>query len=144
MTSNALKYQARLQEWTAAIQECRGSGLPVKQWCRNHGITTTTYYRWERELLVLTGGTRNKPHPAGTTTFAELPIPRQQCRTVSERSATIHINDAAIDIYAECFDLRDYVTVAGFGTHVLSGSDLGSEFLGMIDSWISAIGAIVN
>jgi transposase-like protein len=99
MTSNALKHQARLQEWTVAIQECRSSGLPVKQWCRNQGITTTTYYRWERELLALTGGTRNKPQLASTTTFAELPAPRQQCRTVSELSATVHINDVAIDIY---------------------------------------------
>ncbi|MEG0835320.1 MAG: hypothetical protein RR413_07720, partial [Christensenellaceae bacterium] len=93
MTSNALKHQARLQEWTVAIQECRSSGLPVKQWCRNSGITTATYYRWERELLALTGGTRSKLHPASPTTFAELPAPRQPCRTVSERSATVRIND---------------------------------------------------
>jgi transposase-like protein len=99
MTSNALKHQARLQEWTAAIEECRSSGLPVKQWCRNRGITTATYYRWERELLALTSGTRSKPQPAGTTTFAELPAPRQPCRTVSERSATVHIHDVAIDIH---------------------------------------------
>lgn len=99
MTSNALKHQAKLQEWTIAIQECRSSGLSVKQWCRNRGITTTTYYRWERELLALTGGARNKLQLANTTTFAELPVPRQQCCTVSEHSATVRINDIAIDIY---------------------------------------------
>lgn len=84
MTANALKHQAKLQEWTEAIQVCRSSGLSVKQWCRNRGVTTTTYYRWERELLELAGGTRNKPQLANTTTFAELPAPRQPCRTVSE------------------------------------------------------------
>ena len=99
MTSNVLKHQAKLQEWAVAIQECRSSGLPVKQWCRNRGITTATYYRWERELLALTGGTRNKPQLTATTTFAELPAPRQACRTVPEQSATVHINDIAIDIY---------------------------------------------
>lgn len=99
MTANALKHQANLQGWAAAIQECRSSRLSVKQWCRNRGITTTTYYRWERELLALTGGTRNKPQLAGATIFAELPTPRQPCRTVSERSATVHINDIAIDVY---------------------------------------------
>lgn len=99
MTSNALKHQARLQEWTVAIQECRSSGLPVKQWCQNQGITTTTYYRWERELLALTGGTRNKPLLASTTTFAELPAPRQQGPTVPELSDPVHIKDVAIDIY---------------------------------------------
>jgi hypothetical protein len=99
VTSNALKYQARLQEWTTAIRECRSSGLPVKQWCRNRGITTTTYYHWERELLALTRGTRSKPQIASATTFAELPAPRQQCRTVSKLSAAVHIHDVAIDIY---------------------------------------------
>ncbi len=99
MTSNVLKHQAKLQEWTVAIQDCRSSGLSVKQWCRNRGVTTATYYRWERELLALTGGTRNKPQLAAPTTFVELPAPRQPCRTVSEQSATVYINDIAIDIY---------------------------------------------
>ena len=62
-------------------------------------MTTATYYRWERELLALTGGRRSKPQLASPTTFAELPAPRQPCRTVSERSATVRINDFAIDIY---------------------------------------------
>ena len=44
MTSNGLKHQANLREWAVAIQECRSSGQSVKQWCRNRGITTTTYY----------------------------------------------------------------------------------------------------
>ena len=52
MTSTELKHQARLQEWTMAIQECRGSGLSVRQWCREQGVTTTTYYRWERKWLI--------------------------------------------------------------------------------------------
>ena len=99
MTSNGLKHQANLREWAVAIQECRSSGQSVKQWCRNRGITTTTYYRWERELLALSGGTRNKPQLVGTTTFAELPAPRQQCRTVAQQAATVHVNDIAIDIY---------------------------------------------
>lgn len=46
--------------------------------------------------------------------------------------------------YAECLDLRDYVTVTDFGAHVLSGSDLGSSLLGAIDAWIAAIGAMTS
>ena len=99
MTSNQLKHQAKLRDWSAAIQECRSSGLSVKQWCKNRGITTTTYYRWERELLTLAGGKRNKPRLATTTTFAELPMPQEQCRTVAQQAATVHLNDIAIDIY---------------------------------------------
>ncbi len=99
MTSNTLKHQAKLQEWRVAIQECRSSGQSVKQWCRQRGVTTTTYYRWERELLTLASGARNEPQITDTATFAELPAPQQQSRTVSEQAATVHINDVAIDIY---------------------------------------------
>ncbi len=53
MTSTELKHQARQQKWVAAIQNCRSSGLPVRQWCKQRGITPSTYYRWEREVLSI-------------------------------------------------------------------------------------------
>ena len=100
MTVVELKHQAKLQEWAGAIQECRSSGLSVRDWCRGRGVTTTTYYRWERQLLSLAGGLRSKPQQlAGATTFAELPAPQGQCHPVAKQAATVHINDAAIDIY---------------------------------------------
>ena len=55
MTSAELKHRARLQEWSARIQDCRGSGLSVRAWCRQEGITAATYYRWEREVLAVAG-----------------------------------------------------------------------------------------
>ena len=100
MTSNQLKHQAKLQEWAGAIQECRSSGLSVRDWCRGRGVTTTTYYRWERQFLSLAGGLRSKPQQlADTTTFAELPAPQEQYRPVSQQAATVRINGVAIDIY---------------------------------------------
>ena len=42
MTSTELKHQARQQKWVAAIQNCRSSGLPVRQWCKQRGITPST------------------------------------------------------------------------------------------------------
>ena len=73
MTSTELKHQARLQEWSAAVKDCRSSGISVRQWCRERGITTTTYYRWERELLAAANTTPALP----TAVFAELPRPKQ-------------------------------------------------------------------
>ena len=99
MTTNKLKHQANLQKWAGAIQECRSSGQSVKQWCLDYGITTTTYYRWERELLGIAGESRNTVQSAGTVTFAQLPAPRQQCCKGSEQAATIHIQDVTVDIY---------------------------------------------
>ena len=100
MTSNELKHEAKKQEWNIAIQECRGSGLSVSEWCRQRGVTTTTYYRWERELL--TGVRRNGTPPSTTMTFAELPVPKQVSCNVAERCATLHIGEASLDIYPGC------------------------------------------
>ena len=33
------------------IIECRSSGKSVKEWCKEHGLDFTTYYRWERKIL---------------------------------------------------------------------------------------------
>lgn len=100
MTSAELKHRAKLQEWSARIQDCRSSGLPVRAWCRQERINATTYYRWERELLT---GVRKNGAPSSTAvTFAELPAPKQVSRNVAERSATLHIGNASLDIYPGC------------------------------------------
>ena len=98
MTSTELKHQARLKEWELAIQECRSSELSVKQWCRERGITTTTYYRWERE--VLSSATPRLPE-AAPEVFVEIPNPSRQCQNVAEPSATLRIGESSIELYQE-------------------------------------------
>ena len=100
MTSNELKHQAKLQEWTARIQDCCSSGLSVRAWCRQKEINATTYYRWERELLAAAGTAPRSSKPA--ITFAELPAAKQMSRNIAERSATLHIGNASLDIYSGC------------------------------------------
>ena len=100
MTSTELKNQAKLQEWSARIQDCRSSGLSVRAWCRQEGVNATTYYRWEWELLALA-----ETEPCSSVSavrFAELPAPKQVSRNVAERSATLHIGNASLDIYPGC------------------------------------------
>ena len=100
MTSNALKQEAKKQEWSIAIQDCHSSGQTVRAWCRQEEINVATYYRWERELL---SATETVPH-AGVPTvrFAELPTPMKASRNVAERSSTLHIGNASLDIYPGC------------------------------------------
>ena len=100
MTSAELKHRAKLQEWSARIQDCRSSGLSVRAWCRQEEINAATYYRWERELLT---GVRKNGAPSSTAvTFAELPAPKQVSCNVAERCATLHIGNASLDIYPGC------------------------------------------
>ena len=98
MTSTELKHQARLKEWALAIQECRSSGLSVKQWCRERGITTTTYYRWEREAL---SAAAPRLPEAAPEVFVEIPNPARQCRNVAGHSATLRIGENSIEFYQE-------------------------------------------
>ena len=100
MTSNELKHEAKKQEWSIAIQECWGSGLSVSEWCRQRGVTTTTYYRWERELLATAETVPRSSVPA--VRFAELPAPKRVSRNIAECSATLHIGSASLDIYPGC------------------------------------------
>ena len=101
MTSTELKHQARLREWAEAIQDCRSSGLSVRQWCRERGTTPTTYYRWERELLSV-ASTAKALSETPAVAFAELPVPKQVCCNTTERSATLRIGNASLDIYPSC------------------------------------------
>ena len=32
------------------IKACNGSGIPKRQWCREHGISYSTFMRWQRSL----------------------------------------------------------------------------------------------
>lgn len=47
-----MKHRAKLQEWSEKIAECRGSGKNVKEWCREQGINTKTYYYWEKAYVT--------------------------------------------------------------------------------------------
>ena len=100
MTSNELKHEAKKQEWSMSIQECRGSGLSVRAWCRQEEINAATYYRWERELLALA-----ETEPCSSVSavrFAEIPAPKRVPCSVAERSATLHIGNGSLDIYPGC------------------------------------------
>lgn len=101
MTSNALKHEAKKQEWSIAIQDCRSSSLSVREWCHQQGITTTTYYRWERELLSA-ANSKAPQAEASVVRFAELPAPKQVSHNIAECSATLHIGSASLDIYPGC------------------------------------------
>ena len=51
MGTREKNHQEKLVAWTKWVLECRESGMPVKQWCAEKGCSTTTFYRWEREIV---------------------------------------------------------------------------------------------
>ena len=67
-----LKHAAKVQEWSVRIAECRGSGIGVKAWCREHGIALKTYYNWEREIVREATQQYALPAPAQGDTFIRV------------------------------------------------------------------------
>lgn len=50
MNTKVVAHQYKLQQWTALIQECRSSGMKVKDWCKERDINKDTYYYWFSEV----------------------------------------------------------------------------------------------
>ena len=98
MTSMELKHKAKLKEWSEKIQECRSSELSVTQWCRLQGCTTTTYYRWERELLSLAeAGPKRLEAPV--MEFEALPAALQPQPRKMERFVTVRVKGSVIEFH---------------------------------------------
>lgn len=46
-----IKLAGRMQECSGRIAECRSSGMSVRAWCSEQGISVQTYYRWEKRFV---------------------------------------------------------------------------------------------
>ena len=58
-----IKVAGRLQEWSVRIAECRSSGMSVRAWCGEQGISVQTYYRWEKRFVEKATQQINLPAP---------------------------------------------------------------------------------
>lgn len=47
----AMSKRGRLEQWSRKIVACRGSGMTVRAWCQENGISEKTYYYWQRRLF---------------------------------------------------------------------------------------------
>ena len=39
----------RLARWLPIIEECAASGMPKKDWCKEHNIELKKFYYWQRK-----------------------------------------------------------------------------------------------
>ena len=68
------KHQADLQLRRQSVLECRNSGLTVKQWCADHQIDPSTYYRWQKEVWDYETQSLI-PAETAPVRFAEITVP---------------------------------------------------------------------
>ena len=48
-----LNEQNKLALWAERVSECRNSGQSVLAWCKEHGICSQTYYKWQKRLFTM-------------------------------------------------------------------------------------------
>ena len=83
--------QERLENWTARIMACRSSGMTVRAWCRENGLSEKTYYYWQRRLFQ----TLSEQQKVYETAFAEVTPP--VCS--GNVAVTVRIAGAVADIH---------------------------------------------
>lgn len=78
----------RAQVWGRRIAACRSSGMTVREWCGQEGLSEKTYYYWQHKLYQMV---------SEETSFVE--IPADQCSSGSEVVATVQFGNMRADIH---------------------------------------------
>lgn len=78
----ALNHQNKAAQWAERIAECRSSAQTVKAWCKEHGISEPTYYKWQRRLFETANAAREPQ-------FVEVTPVQASC--VGDAAVTVRI-----------------------------------------------------
>ena len=90
MTIRGAGKMVNLQVWSQRVAECRGSGLPVSRWCREHGINVKTYYNWQKKVFeAMVEEQQDGPR------FARVSTQQPE----NNVAATVRIGPASVDVY---------------------------------------------
>jgi hypothetical protein len=83
-----VKREYQLQEWSGMLRERKESGLSVKAWCSERGITEHAYYYRLRQLRQMACNALEQAQPAQ---LAEVPLAPK----VSENQAVLRLTTSA-------------------------------------------------
>ena len=82
--------QAKLAQWAQVVSQCRGSGMPVRQWCQANAVNISSYYKWQRKVYAAAQAQQER-------SFVEVtPV---QPTAVGGVAVTVRIGGAEIDIH---------------------------------------------
>ena len=82
--------QEKLSLWGERIRACRSSGQTVQRWCSDNGVSTGSYYKWQRLLFELASA-EHAPR------FVELGNETAGSRN-SSTVAVLHMGGAEVDL----------------------------------------------
>jgi hypothetical protein len=94
MNSVVVSKQYRLSQGAAMVKACEESGLQIREWCSQNGVTKDKYYYWKRKLRDICIDSMDVP------SFVDISAVRH-ADTASETgaSASVNIDGIKVDIY---------------------------------------------
>ncbi len=102
-----LNHRKNLARWQQLVYECRNSGMTVRAWCAQHGITEKAYYYrqrkvWEavRQLEIVQEAPRQAALPAIIPCSRPLPLAHED----SARTPALVLRNQnwTVEVAAEC------------------------------------------
>jgi len=91
------KYQRRSQsDWQRILQQQKSSGLNVKAFCQQQALSSKTFYKYRRDLLVLP----DSEVPA--TSFIKMTKPARQATDLTDTMGVIHFANSQLHINSGC------------------------------------------
>lgn len=84
------------------MADCRQSGMSVKRWCDENGVSSKTYYTWQKKVFsVMVEQQKLQSEAEGQERcFVELPAPQQIQQAPSDLVASVQVGQASVNIYS--------------------------------------------
>ena len=82
--------QEKLALWGERIRACRSSGQTVQRWCADNGLSTGSYYKWQRLIFELASA---EHEPQFVELGARMPGSRR-----GDAVAVLHLGRAEVEL----------------------------------------------
>lgn len=101
MDMRKVQHEAMVEDWKKIIIECRNSGQPVNQWCKQNNVKENRYYYW---LNVIRNETmvQKKSKDTAMAVFAEIKKPEPNSQVTDKAGgvcAVIRLSGLEVEIY---------------------------------------------
>lgn len=108
MDMRQVNHQVRVDQWRQVIAECRSSGRPVKEWCKEHSLKESQYYYWLRVI-------RNE----------SLALVQKENRMLQPSFAAVSVSEGKFGVVEQCQgSLCAIVKGEGFSVEIQNGANL--------------------
>lgn len=107
---NQDKYAEQVAKWKGVFEQAEGSGIGIRNWCKENGVTASQYYYWHKRLVddgIIPGRSHagNPPMAMTVPVFAEIDLDRGSIPAREVPMPMSHILESQIAIQRKGFQI---------------------------------------